>query len=65
MEYGPTRKEIQDCKKMLEEEFMLYDEERNQKYTDRIMTISYAIGGDYNINTLRKIASVILKNDSQ
>ncbi len=61
MVYMPTEQDIINCKKMLIKRFNITDENLCKIYADRILHISYSIGGGYNIETLQQIADAMFK----
>ena len=59
--YNPTNIEKKVCMDIVKEILRTDNEFVCEQYVKEVFSITYSIGGDYNENTLRKVAQTIIK----
>lgn len=60
--YKPTEREKNNCIQIVKDILKIENEFECEKYVDKIFRTIYSIGGDYNKETLRSVAEVVLKD---
>ena len=63
MMYMITENEKRICRQVVKEAFKPIREDEKEVYVEKIIKITYSIGGDYSEKTFRSIAEALIKRE--